>query len=91
MKKSHILNILAGLIIIGVQVYHIANWGDPLFPVIMIGLFVVSYVRERKGGGSFYWAGLTILLLLFSLWTMLPRLDLKTKKNPVVCEELYLK
>ncbi|CAH0294607.1 hypothetical protein SRABI134_04434 [Peribacillus sp. Bi134] len=74
MKKSHILNILAGLIIIGVQVYHIANGGDPLFPVIMIGLFVVSYIMERKGVSSFYWAGLTILLLLFSLWTMLPRL-----------------
>ncbi|PRA78200.1 hypothetical protein CQ056_24915 [Peribacillus simplex] len=74
MKKSSLFNFLAGLIIIGVQVFHIVNGADPLFPVIIIGLFVVSFIMERKGVTSFFWAGLTILLLLFSLWTMLPRL-----------------
>ncbi|CAN7651646.1 hypothetical protein LJR015_002641 [Peribacillus frigoritolerans] len=74
LKKSSLLNFLAGLIIIGVQVFHIVNGADPLFPVIIIGLFVVSFIMERKGVTSFFWVGLTILLLLFSLWTMLPQL-----------------
>ncbi|USK74299.1 hypothetical protein [Peribacillus frigoritolerans] len=86
MKKSSLFNFLAGLII-GVQVFHIVNEADPLFPVKIIGLFVVSFIMELKGVTSFFWVGLTILLLLFSLWTMLPH---KTKKDTVVCEELYL-
>ncbi|MDF9759588.1 signal transduction histidine kinase [Peribacillus simplex] len=74
LKKSFLFNILAGLIIIGVQVFHIAKGANLLFPVIIIGLFVVSFIMERKGVSSFYWAGITVFLLLFSLWTMLPQL-----------------
>ncbi|MDF9761094.1 signal transduction histidine kinase [Peribacillus simplex] len=75
LKKSFLFNILAGLIIIGVQVFHIvAKGANPLFPVIIIGLFLISFIMERKGVSSFYWAGTTIFLLLFSLWTMLPQL-----------------
>jgi hypothetical protein len=74
LKKTFLFNILAGLIIIGVQVFHIAKGVTLLFPVIIIGLLVVSFIMERKGVSSFYWAGITIFLLWFSLWTMLPQL-----------------
>ena len=74
MKKSHLLNIFAGLIIIGIWIFHIVNKADSLVPVCIIGLYVVSYVMERKGVDAFYWAAITILLLIISLWTMAPRL-----------------
>ncbi|ECO1677993.1 hypothetical protein [Peribacillus frigoritolerans] len=74
MKKSLLLNILAGIIIIGAWIFHIANGEDPLFPVIMIGLYVVSFIMERMGVNKLYWGALTTLVLVFSLWTILPRL-----------------
>ena len=74
LKKSHLLNIVAGFIIIGILIFHIVNGADLLIPVCMIGLYVVSYVMERKGVDTLYWAILTIPLLFISLWTITPRL-----------------
>jgi hypothetical protein len=53
LKKTHLLNLFAGLIIVGVWIFHIAIGGYPVFPLSMIGLFVVSYFMERKGVNSF--------------------------------------
>ena len=60
------------------------NEADPLISVCIIGLYVVSYVMERMGVDTFYWAALTILLLIISLWTMAPRLFLQPKTK-IIC------
>lgn len=74
MKKAHILNVFAGLIIIVIMIFHIVNGGYPAFPVVMIVLFVASYIMERKGIDTFYWGALTSVSLFISLWTIVPRL-----------------
>lgn len=74
MEKGHLLNFLAGLIIIGIWIFNITIGSYPALPLTIIALFIVSYVMERKGINAALWGTLTSLLLVFSLWTMVPRI-----------------
>ncbi|PFG14668.1 hypothetical protein ATG70_2904 [Bacillus sp. es.036] len=73
MKKSHIFNIFSGILITIIWIYQIvANGAYPLLPLVMIVLVLILYIMERKGVDTVYWAAPTIVLLLISLWTMVP-------------------
>ena len=74
MKKSHLLNLLAGVIIIGIMVLHIFEGGKISLSLFLIGLYIVSYILERKNVNIAYWATLTSVLLIFSLWSVAGRI-----------------
>ena len=74
MKKSHILNLLSGVIIVGIMVLHILEGGNYLLSLFLIGLYLVSYILERKDFHKEYWVTLTSVLLVFSLWSVAGKL-----------------
>ncbi|MEK4534524.1 hypothetical protein NST21_04075 [Peribacillus sp. FSL K6-1552] len=64
LSKSHIFNLLAGVIIIGLMIYYFTlgyNWLVLSFNIL---IFVVSYILERNKVTIFAW--LPITLILFS-------------------------
>mgnify|MGYP001088532015 CR=1 FL=1 len=73
MKKIHILNIIAGVIIVGLMGLAIAK-GSNSIPYFLIALFFISYFMQVKNFVRIVWVMVTSLLVIFSLGTLLPYL-----------------
>lgn len=73
MKKIHILNIIAGIIIVGLMGLAIAK-GSNSIPYFLIALFFISYFMQVKNFVRIVWVMVTSLLVIFSLGTLLPYL-----------------
>ncbi|MEK1833093.1 hypothetical protein AAAC51_41750 [Priestia megaterium] len=73
MKKIHIFNIIAGIIII-VSMNLVILGGSNSLPYIVMALFIVSYFMQVKNFGRVVWIMITGLLVVLSLGTLLPHL-----------------
>jgi hypothetical protein len=73
MKKIHIFNIIAGIIII-VSMNLVILGGSNSLPYIVIALFILSYFMQVKNFGRVVWIMITGLLVVLSLGTLLPHL-----------------
>ncbi|MED4213677.1 hypothetical protein P4662_31240 [Priestia megaterium] len=73
MKKIHISNIIAGIIII-VSMNLVILGGSNSLPYIVMALFIISYFMQVKNFGRVVWIMITGLLVVLSLGTLLPRL-----------------
>jgi hypothetical protein len=73
MKKIHIFNIIAGIIII-VSMNLVILGGSNSLPYIVIALFIISYFMQVKNFGRVVWIMITGLLVVLSLGTLLPHL-----------------
>ena len=73
MKKIHIFNIIAGIIII-VSMNLVIFGGSNSLPYIVMALFIISYFMQVKNFGRIVWIMITGLILILSLGTLLPHL-----------------
>jgi hypothetical protein len=73
MKKIHIFNIIAGIIII-VSMNLVILGGSNSLPYIVMVLFIISYFMQVKNFGRVVWIMITGLLVVLSLGTLLPHL-----------------
>lgn len=73
MKKIHIFNIIAGIIII-VSMNLVILGGSNSLPYIVMVLFIISYFMQVKNFGRVVWIMITGLLDVLSLGTLLPHL-----------------
>ncbi|WP_377520354.1 hypothetical protein [Priestia megaterium] len=73
MKKIHIFNIIAGIIII-VSMNLVILGGSNSLPYIVMALFIISYFMQVKNFGRVVWIMITGLLVVLSLGTLLPYL-----------------
>jgi hypothetical protein len=73
MKKIHIFNIIAGIIII-VSMNLVILGGSNSLPYIVMVLFIISYFMQVKNFGRVVWIMITGLLVILSLGTLLPHL-----------------
>jgi len=73
MKKIHIFNIIAGIIII-VSMNLVILGGSNSLPYIVMALFIISYFMQVKNFGRVVWIMITGLLVVLSLGTLLPHL-----------------
>ncbi|MFE4354536.1 hypothetical protein [Peribacillus butanolivorans] len=67
LSKSHIFNLLAGVIIIGLMIYYFTlgyNWLVLSFNIL---IFVVSYILERNKVTIFAWLPITLISLLWAI------------------------
>jgi hypothetical protein len=73
MKKIHIFNIIAGIIII-VSMNLVILGGSNSLPYIVMAMFIISYFMQVKNFGRVVWVMITGLLVVLSLGTLLPYL-----------------
>ncbi|MHA2960502.1 hypothetical protein [Priestia megaterium] len=73
MKKIHIFNIIAGIIII-ISMNLVILGGSNSLPYIVMALFIIFYFMQVKNFGRVVWIMITGLLVVLSLGTLLPYL-----------------
>ncbi|MGF9893516.1 hypothetical protein ABEX78_33385 [Priestia megaterium] len=71
MKKIHIFNIIAGIIII-VSMSLVIAGGSNSLPYFLIALFFISYLMQIKNFVRIAWVMVTSILLIWSLGSLLP-------------------
>ncbi|KQU12985.1 hypothetical protein ASG65_11565 [Bacillus sp. Leaf13] len=67
LSKSHIFNLLAGVIIIGLMIYYFTLGYNWLVLSFIILIFVVSYILERNKITIFAWLPITLISLLWAI------------------------
>ncbi|MGE7768729.1 hypothetical protein [Peribacillus sp. NPDC096540] len=67
LSKSHIFNLLAGVIIIGLMIYYFTLGYNWLVLSFIILIFVVSYILERNKVTIFAWLPITLISLLWAI------------------------
>ena len=71
MIKIHILNAIAGFIIV-LSMGRILSEGSNGLPYIVIGLFLISYLLQIKNFGRDVWIMITGLLVVLSIGCFFP-------------------
>ncbi|MFF5400328.1 hypothetical protein ACFY5J_24060 [Peribacillus butanolivorans] len=67
LSKSHIFNLLAGVIIIGLMIYYFTLGYNWLVLSFIILIFVISYILERNKVTIFAWLPITLISLLWAI------------------------
>ncbi len=73
MKKIHIFNIVAGIIII-ISMSLVISEGSNNTPYFLIILFFISYFMQVRNIVKIVWVMVTVLLVVWSLGSLLPYL-----------------
>ncbi|WP_342603096.1 hypothetical protein [Peribacillus sp. FSL E2-0159] len=67
LSKSHIFNLFAGVIIIGLMIYSFTLGYNWLVLSFIILIFIVSYILERNKVTIFAWLPITLISLLWAV------------------------
>jgi len=71
MKKTHVFNVVSGLIVLPIEVFSILQRYKLLSYILIILFFIFYYLQVKKIHKRKAFVG-NIIIPIYSLWTLLP-------------------